>query len=313
MPSKITFWNQMRGLLSTLPAAVGLMPTARLGTGTADSTTFLRGDQTYADPVPDGSVTLAMMANVGMETVFYRRTVFDGPPESRPLHELKTDLGLLGANTGDITINTLASTAYVIAAGTTGTDVNVSEAGSTITINVPSASATVRGVITTGAQTFGGIKTFEGMLVTSTTDVVCLDLRPHSSSTNHVQLWRNKSGAVKAWMSNTGFFVVSGGVNINNSYTNSTNYERGSVYFDTDVFTIGSYASGTGILRDIRIGVTGNKLGFFGTTSVAQPTTAVAAATFVAGAGTAVNDASTFDGYTIKQVVKALRNLGLLT
>lgn len=43
-----------------------------------------------------------------------------------------------------------------------------------------------------------------------------------------------------------------------------------------------------------------------------QETTGVGAATFVAGAGTAVNDASTFDGYTLKQVVKALRNLGIL-
>lgn len=53
-------------------------------------------------------------------------------------------------------------------------------------------------------------------------------------------------------------------------------------------------------------------LGLFGATPVVQPTTAGAAATFVAGAGAAVNDASTFDGYTIKQVVKALRALGLL-
>jgi hypothetical protein len=44
-----------------------------------------------------------------------------------------------------------------------------------------------------------------------------------------------------------------------------------------------------------------------------QETTAVAASTFVVGIGTAVTDASTFDGYTLKQIVKALRNQGLLT
>lgn len=54
------------------------------------------------------------------------------------------------------------------------------------------------------------------------------------------------------------------------------------------------------------------KLGVWGATPIVQPTTAVAAATFTANAGTAVNDASTFDGYTIKQVVKALRNAGWL-
>jgi hypothetical protein len=43
-----------------------------------------------------------------------------------------------------------------------------------------------------------------------------------------------------------------------------------------------------------------------------QQTTGVAAATFAANTGTAVNDASTFDGYTLNQIVKALRNNGLL-
>jgi len=53
-------------------------------------------------------------------------------------------------------------------------------------------------------------------------------------------------------------------------------------------------------------------LGFFGTTPAAQPTTAIGSASFTANSGTAINDASTFDGYTIKQIVKALRDLGVL-
>jgi len=43
-----------------------------------------------------------------------------------------------------------------------------------------------------------------------------------------------------------------------------------------------------------------------------QETTGVAAATFAANTGTAVNDASTFDGYTLGHIVKALRNQGFL-
>jgi len=57
---------------------------------------------------------------------------------------------------------------------------------------------------------------------------------------------------------------------------------------------------------------TTEKLAFWNATPIVQPTTAYAAATFVAGAGTAVNDASTFDGYTLKQIVAALRGMGLL-
>lgn len=63
----------------------------------------------------------------------------------------------------------------------------------------------------------------------------------------------------------------------------------------------------------IKIGTaTTNKLAFWNATPIVQPTTAVAAATFVVGLGTAVTDASTFDGYTLSQIVKALRNTGIL-
>jgi hypothetical protein len=43
-----------------------------------------------------------------------------------------------------------------------------------------------------------------------------------------------------------------------------------------------------------------------------QETTAIAEATFVANTGNNLKEDSTFDGYTMKQVVKALRNMGIL-
>lgn len=56
---------------------------------------------------------------------------------------------------------------------------------------------------------------------------------------------------------------------------------------------------------------TNQKQSFWGATPIVQPTTGVASATRVAGATTAlVTD--TYDGYTVAQVVKALRNIGLL-
>lgn len=57
----------------------------------------------------------------------------------------------------------------------------------------------------------------------------------------------------------------------------------------------------------------GGKIGLFDAAPIARPTTAVAAATLVSNAGTALTSTDTIDGYTILQVVKALRNLGALT
>ena len=66
------------------------------------------------------------------------------------------DSGLTSAVTS---LNSLNG-GLTLAAGTTGTDFNVSTAGSTITYNLPDASTTARGAVTTGTQTFGGAKTF---------------------------------------------------------------------------------------------------------------------------------------------------------
>jgi hypothetical protein len=63
----------------------------------------------------------------------------------------------------------------------------------------------------------------------------------------------------------------------------------------------------------IKIGTTNlQKLSFWNATPIVQPTTAVASATVVSGAGGTVKHDDTFDGYTLEKVVRALRNVGLL-
>lgn len=95
---------------------------------------------------------------------------------------------------------------------------------------------------------------------------------------------------------NAGNVKISAGFN-----SGVTQFGRAQLLSPTSipVVSVGGYASGL--------------LGFYGATEITRPTTSVAAATFVVGAGVAVQDVSTFDGYTIAKVVKALRNLGLLT
>lgn len=56
----------------------------------------------------------------------------------------------------------------------------------------------------------------------------------------------------------------------------------------------------------------GGMLGFFGVGPQPQPAPYGSSASFVENSGTALNESSTFDNYTIPQIVTALRNLGLL-
>jgi len=57
---------------------------------------------------------------------------------------------------------------------------------------------------------------------------------------------------------------------------------------------------------------TTHKFAFWNAVSIGQPTTGVASATYVDVASTIIKTSDTFDGYTFGQVVRALRNMGLL-
>lgn len=75
--------------------------------------------------------------------------------------------------------------------------------------------------------------------------------------------------------------------------------------------TGGMTIDGAGTGKGVKFAA-GFKIGMFGATPTTQFTTGTAGATRTGGGGTTVTDTDTFDGYTIAQVVKALRNLGVL-
>jgi hypothetical protein len=66
---------------------------------------------------------------------------------------------------GIAALNGLTANTQYFATGTTGTDFNISSVLDTHTFNIPSASATARGLITTGSQTIAGTKTFSNNLI----------------------------------------------------------------------------------------------------------------------------------------------------
>lgn len=65
------------------------------------------------------------------------------------------------------TLNGLTGHDLSLATGTAGTDFNITTAGNTITLNLPSASGAARGVVTTATQTFAGAKTFSANVTLS--------------------------------------------------------------------------------------------------------------------------------------------------
>ena len=122
------------------------------------------------------------------------------------------------------------------------------------------------------------------------------------------------------------FYTLSGSFNFFTDTSKTLNF-----YVNND-FSVAAIAVGTGrdttfggnvitstrnIVTDTTTGTkigtaTGQKLGLWNATPIIQPTTAVAAATFAANTSGIANDTATVDGYTIGQVVKALRNIGAL-
>jgi len=76
--------------------------------------------------------------------------------------------------TGLQSLNGLSEQAQYFAVGSSGTDFNIASSVDTHTFNIPSASASNRGLITTGTQTIAGAKTFNtsATFSTSTTNAI---------------------------------------------------------------------------------------------------------------------------------------------
>lgn len=102
---------------------------------------------------------------------------------------------------GITSLNGLLFAAQFLTTGTSGTNFGISSVGNTHTFNLPDASGTARGVITTGIQNIGGVKTFlsapvfnlgaviptaQSLSLQEVTDTYSVNLRASNSLTANV-------------------------------------------------------------------------------------------------------------------------------
>ena len=97
---------------------------------------------------------------------------------------------------GITTLNGLTTDPQTLAVGAAGTDVAWSSVTSTHTLNVPSASQINRGVVTTGTQTFGGVKTMPGAVLNGS-QAIGLDASGGTFSDTGIVL-KNTGSGIKA-------------------------------------------------------------------------------------------------------------------
>jgi len=84
------------------------------------------------------------------------------------------------------------------------------------------------------------------------------------------------------------------------------------IQFAVDIY-LAAKNIGTDTVTGTKLGTaTSQRWGIWNAAPIVQPTTAIAAATFVANSSGIADDTATWDGYTNGQVVKALRNFGFL-
>jgi hypothetical protein len=98
------------------------------------------------------------------------------------------------------------------------------------------------------------------------------------------------------------FGIVSGRVDVANGYTILK-------------LSTGMTTASTGSLITPTVHSTLSKLSFYNSSPISQPTisTTTTGVSFVQNSGTTLNTDSTIGGYTLPQIVAALKNLGLLT
>jgi len=164
-----------------------------------------------------------------------------------------------GSAIGLSSLNGLGTTDQFLVIGYSGYGPNIVSSGSTHTINIPFAGIGTSGVVTGLAQTFGGVKTFEEILLglplnskyggTGYTNYNLGDLLvgagssfvilPKAPSSRYVLSTNSNTASGLAWTTNAGVFITSLAPTVVEAYTgdlwyNSSNGSFNILYTDED-------------------------------------------------------------------------------
>jgi len=216
-----------------------------------------------------------------------------------------------GGGGGISSLNGLTDSTQTFATGTSGTDVAFVSATGVHTLDVPDASATARGVVTTGTQRFAGLKYFEAGLrlgtgsndqsISAFASTFYIDnnagsatqfrqgaagtqcsMNRFSPTFRTVSLSIGHGTSSQTVLESRAAHVLEqrNGTNaqrveIYNTFTTATSLERLSIAWSGNVCTIETEAgSAGGTLRGLKIGgASTSLLGFYGSTPVDQPAT----------------------------------------
>ena len=333
----------------------GSIDATKIGSGSVDNTEF-----SYLDGVNSG-----IQPQLDLKVPTSRIITINGTSLDLSQDRSYTVSG------GIISINGLTTSTQTFDIATTGTNFTIASSGTTHTFSIPDASATARGVVTTGAQTIAGDKTFTGILRNTGTycrlpnghqNYASIQLSDNAGTPSTVfgpyynqqgghswtftkgssarvtiseggvnlgsncLSWGNvydAAGVTQIWANAQHHVVQRNGTNqqqwsLSNTYSSTTSFEFFNIAWTTvasvPVVTLQTIAGSLGgSARGMRLGSSASQLmSLWGAVPIVQPTTGVADATRISGGGTALTDTDTFDGYKIHQVVKALRNIGIL-
>lgn len=157
--------TQTKGVLQTTKGGTGVNGTATYPTaGTLMVTT------TPAQQLPSGA-TLPAHCTPTNGNVFILTEGFAPGLYLCPV----TDTWIFSSNSGISSINSLTASNQFLVVGADGLDFSIVSSSVNHTFNLPDASSTARGVVTTGAQTFAGNKTFLGDLSANSITVTSTD------------------------------------------------------------------------------------------------------------------------------------------